>query len=97
MNKIMGGEKMRGDKVRLEKRRCCGSFSLVQSRRFSATRSGALASVDLAVGDFINERSTRSTRRERRGRANFVRTKYKFAAPRLTPARRVHRCNTRLG
>ena len=97
---------MIGDKVRFEKRRWGGSFSLVEGKRFSTTRSGALALLDLAVGDFINERSTRSSRstrstrssmRERKGRAYFVRTNYRAAVPRLTPARRVHRCNTCLG
>jgi hypothetical protein len=75
----MAGDKMIGDNVRFEKRRRGGSFSLVEGKRFSTTRSGALALVDLAVGDFINERSTRSTRRamrEQRGRAYVVRTNY---------------------
>src|ERR1700730_17088706 len=97
MIKLLAGDQMIGDNVRFEKRRWGGSFSLVEGKRFSTTRSGALALVDLAVGDFINGRSTRSWMRERRGTALLRPGTRRAEVPRLTSARRVHRCNPRLG
>ena len=52
--KVIAGDKIKGDNSRLEKRRLRLDFSRIEDNELSAIWSGDLASVDLAVEDFIS-------------------------------------------
>ena len=51
--KVIAGDKIKGDNSRFEKRRLRVDFSRIEDNELSAIWSGDLASVDLAVEDFI--------------------------------------------
>jgi hypothetical protein len=52
--KVIAGDKIKGDNSRLGKRRLRVDFSRIEDNELSAIWSGDLASVDLAVEDFIS-------------------------------------------
>ena len=52
--KVIAGDKIKGDNSRPEKRHLRVDFSRIEDSDLSAIWSGDLASVDLAVEDFIS-------------------------------------------